>query len=114
AKFEDGKSVTSQFRIVHKNGNVKWVEGKIIPQLDEKGTLVRVDGVIRDITQRKTAEEKVLQTKQLLYEAQKLAKMGNWSADFIKKEVFWSEGLRNIYGVNKDFPASFEAFVERI
>ncbi|HWY98430.1 MAG TPA: PAS domain-containing sensor histidine kinase, partial [Bacteroidia bacterium] len=47
----------------------------------------------------------------LLSESQELAKMGNWNADFITNEIFWSEGLRKIFGIDTHFPASFIAFI---
>ncbi len=66
---------------------------------------------IIDITERKVAEEKQKQTDFLLTEAQLIAKTGNWNFDFLTKEVFWSEGIRKIYGVDMNFEASYDAFV---
>ncbi|HSY77746.1 MAG TPA: PAS domain-containing protein, partial [Bacteroidia bacterium] len=110
-KLLKGKMVFNQYRIIHKNKSIRWIEGKIIPTLDEEGKLIKVEGIVRDITERKNAQEKVIQTERLLSESQELAKMGNWNADFINNEIFWSQGLRKIHGVSADFPASFIAFI---
>ncbi len=40
------------FRIVHKNGEIVWVERRVIPILDEAHEIVAVEGIVRDITQR--------------------------------------------------------------
>ncbi len=48
-----------EHRIIRKDGSVMWVSGKVTPTLDENKKLVRLDGVISDITARKNAEEKL-------------------------------------------------------
>lgn len=53
-----GKPVsTIQHRILHKNGSIRWVASTVVPFTDAAGRLVCFDGVIRDITQQKRAEE---------------------------------------------------------
>lgn len=45
-----GEEIEHQFRITDKNGQLKWVEGQIIPFLNQVGKLIRVDGIVKDIT----------------------------------------------------------------
>ena len=45
-----------QFRAISKDGNVHWVEVNSHMQFDTNGNYEREEGVIRDITDRKTAE----------------------------------------------------------
>jgi PAS domain S-box-containing protein len=66
AMFEAGKTVVSQYRVVHKTNGIRWAESKIIPGLDENGKLVRLDGVTRDITERKHAERMVEETQDIV------------------------------------------------
>lgn len=56
-KLAAGKTVINQYRIVHKNGSIRWIEGKLIPTLDKKGLLTRIDGIGKDITENKLAEK---------------------------------------------------------
>ncbi|MBB3054721.1 PAS domain S-box protein [Mucilaginibacter gotjawali] len=58
-KHTNGETVISQYRIFHKTKGLRWAESKVIPTLDEYGALVRLDGVTRDITERKQAEEHI-------------------------------------------------------
>lgn len=51
-----GKTTDSEYRIVHKDGSIRWLESKITPTLDEHNKLVRIDGINFDITTRKEAE----------------------------------------------------------
>ncbi len=47
-----------EYRIVHKDtGQVRWVRDHGVPVIDEKGTLILIDGIIIDITEHKQVEE---------------------------------------------------------
>ncbi|HEY0549415.1 MAG TPA: PAS domain S-box protein, partial [Verrucomicrobiae bacterium] len=50
-------------RIRHKNGEQRWVRNTVVPRRDEDGNVIAYDGLIRDITARKTAEEKLLKSE---------------------------------------------------
>ena len=53
----EGEDIPSlEHRIIHKDGSVRWVRNTIVPRYDEFGGLVAYDGLIADITARKTAE----------------------------------------------------------
>ncbi len=56
-RLERGEQVNNQYRIIRKDKSIRWVETKITPTLDNARNLMRVDGVTRDITERKKAEE---------------------------------------------------------
>ena len=49
-----------EHRLFHKNGAVRWVRNTVVPRRDEHGNVVAYDGLIRDITARKTAEEQLI------------------------------------------------------
>jgi two-component system, sensor histidine kinase and response regulator len=52
----DQTETTSEYRILHKNGSVRWVEDHTKVLRDDDGTIVIADGVIVDITERKLHE----------------------------------------------------------
>ena len=106
-----GKPLTYEYRIIHKNGSIKWVDTKVIPTLNKLGKVTRIDGVVSDITEKKIDEGKINEAEKIISEAQKMAKMGNWSANLKTFEIYWSEGLRTIYGVNGDHVASLKNFL---
>jgi diguanylate cyclase (GGDEF)-like protein/PAS domain S-box-containing protein len=54
-----GKMVQQQYRIVDAFGNIKWLEDKIFPIVNSAGILIRIDGIVQDITSRKRSEEKM-------------------------------------------------------
>jgi len=109
--LSQGKRAFYQYRIIHKDGSIRWMDSKMIPFFDEQGRLIRKDGIVTDITKTKEFEQKIIQAENLLAEAQKLSKAGSWNADFIKNDFSWSDGLCAIYGVSKDHEASLESFI---
>ncbi len=46
-----------EYRILHKDGTLRWVRNTIVPRFNSNGELVACDGLITDITERKSAEE---------------------------------------------------------
>ena len=44
-----------EHRIRHKDGSIRWVKSTAVPHCDETGLVVRYDGVVEDITERKLA-----------------------------------------------------------
>ena len=48
----------------HKDGRIVWVEKRIVP-IHEGGRLVAMEGIIRDITERKQMEERILRAERL-------------------------------------------------
>lgn len=103
-----GLKLSYQYRIIHKDGSVRWLDSKIIPTVNKEGKLVRIDGIANDITEKKLSEKKISQAERLLSEAQHLAKLGNWNVDLVRNELFCSEELRRILGIDRDYVLSSE------
>jgi two-component system sensor histidine kinase/response regulator len=52
---------------------------------------------IRDVTDRKRAEEALLQSQAQLLEAQRIAHLGSWEFDLTRDKITWSEETFRIY-----------------
>jgi PAS domain S-box-containing protein len=104
-----------EHRIVKPDGSMRWVHenGQFILN-KRNGKPLKIVGTVLDVTERKVAEEKLRQTEQLLNEAQLMAKVGNWNADLVKNEIYWSSGTKLIYGFPDDFQGGFEDFTSLI
>lgn len=50
------KNMTLEYRIMHKDGSVRWVEDRLTRELDRFNNVVALNGVIYDITERRQAE----------------------------------------------------------
>src|SRR5687767_8367963 len=52
-----------EHRIIHKNGHVRWVRHTVVPCRDRSGNLESYDGLIADISQRKKAEQDLINSE---------------------------------------------------
>jgi len=97
-----GEKVNSQYRIVRKDKEIRWVEKKVVPILDERGKLIRADGVVRDITSRKEDEEKHRQSEERFRQIVETAQEGIWTIDENNKTNFVNKKMGEILGYRPD------------
>ena len=48
-----------EHRIIRRDGKVVWIRNTMVPHRNEQGLMMRYDGLIEDITERKLAEEEL-------------------------------------------------------
>ncbi|NQT17961.1 MAG: GAF domain-containing protein, partial [Planctomycetes bacterium] len=53
-----------EHRIFHKNETVRWVRDTVVQHYNDRGQLVRYDGLVEDITARKQAEEELRESEE--------------------------------------------------
>jgi two-component system cell cycle sensor histidine kinase/response regulator CckA len=61
-----------EHRIVRKDGATRWIRNTVAPHKDAQGTLLSYDGLIRDITGQKEAEERRRKIEAHLRQAEKM------------------------------------------
>ena len=59
------KSINAIVRLIHKNGDVIWTEQKNKLLFNEKGAITAIEGIARNINDRKVLEEKLTQSHKL-------------------------------------------------
>jgi two-component system cell cycle sensor histidine kinase/response regulator CckA len=91
---ETGVGQRAEYRFLGKDGGVRIVEslGNVIR--DQEGAVVNVVVVSRDITERKHAEEKILQQAKLLDVARDAILVVNLDG----RILFWNQGAVDLYG----------------
>lgn len=97
-----GDEVNKEYRIVRSDGGVRWVENKIVPGFDQEGKLVRIDGITRDITLKKTAEERQRQQDLRFRQIVESAQEGIWTIDEYDKTNFVNRKICEILGYTAD------------
>ncbi|HYA27841.1 MAG TPA: PAS domain S-box protein [Acidobacteriota bacterium] len=60
------RELAAEFRVIRPDGSIVWVLNKSKPYYDEAGKVVRVSGICMDITDRKSAEQKLHEITQQL------------------------------------------------
>ncbi len=70
--------------------------------------------VARDITERKTSEEKLVRQNYYLEKAQELGKIGTWELDIINNIMVWTDENCRIFEVPEGSVVDYETFIERV
>ncbi|MCH6269290.1 EAL domain-containing protein [Neobacillus citreus] len=58
-ELRKGENCIYQYRIVDSSGEIKWVEARTFPILDSDGALVRLDGLVTDIHNKKLEYDQI-------------------------------------------------------
>jgi PAS domain S-box-containing protein len=80
--------LTHEFRIVLADGDVRTVESRARVRRNELGKIVRIDGTISDITERKVAEAAISKAAQRLEIALEGSQISVWESDLRTNEVW--------------------------
>ena len=99
-----------EVEITTKSGEKRIVE--VSSRLNSRNEVpYEVEGIARDITERKKLENDLQESAKRLDLALGSAKMGVWQWDFDTNAVYWSPECQNIIGV-KNFGGTFDHFEE--
>jgi PAS domain S-box-containing protein len=101
-KLTRGETIVIQYRIIRKDNAVRWVESKIIPSLDKCGKLIRLDGVTRDVTERKNAEFEHQRTEKRYRGIVESAQEGIWTINENNQTNFVNKMMCEILGYSSD------------
>ena len=71
-------------------------------------------GYLRDITERKRAEQKLRRSEAFLAEGQQLSRVGSFSWRVATDEIMWSEQLYRIFEIDRDMRVTLEVIGTRI
>ena len=66
---------------------------------------------VRDITERKQAEEALRESREDLNRAQAVAHVGSWRSDLRRDEILWSDENYRLFGVPQGTPLTHEKFL---
>lgn len=92
----------------HSDGGVRWVHGLGRLEPGTGGTVERLFGVIRNVTEERESRRSLEKTTALLEEAERLAHLGSWEWDLRSGVTRYSEEWQRIYGVAHDQNALHE------
>jgi PAS domain S-box-containing protein len=89
--------------------NGRWYEVFLYPRMGG------LDVYLRDIDERKKAEEALHESEETLRRAQEIAHLGSWELDLIDNRLSWSDEVYRIFGLRpQEFAATYEAFLEHV
>jgi PAS domain S-box-containing protein len=93
--------------VVHSSGNLVPVDVSVkIMNIEGKQLL---QGIFRDITERKQVEEELERSYRLLERTGTMAKVGGWELDTSSMSLYWSTEVRRIHEVPDDYVPDVES-----
>lgn len=93
AKFAGGASVLSEWQFLRKDQSSFF--GEVLGRQFPDG---RLQGIVRDVTQRKQAEIALRESEERLRTAAKAAQFGTFDEDLVAGTVYWSPEMAAILG----------------
>lgn len=107
---------TLEYRIVTKQGEIRWICDRIQPEWDNReGRVVRLLGAAEDITSRKQVEAALRENSERLTLALEVANMGSWDWNMLTNETIWTSHHETIFGYEPGTPRrSFTDWSRRI
>ncbi|MBF0209216.1 MAG: PAS domain-containing protein, partial [Oligoflexia bacterium] len=96
------RQIGAEYRVLHKDGSIRWFSANGAPILDNKGNAIAFEGTGVDITERKLAEKKLKESEENLNQI--LDTIGD--IVFVKSpeaKLMWgNKALRTYYGMTSE------------
>ena len=78
---------------------------------DTEGKVIHYEGTVEDITERKQAENSLLESEERLKFSQRVAHVGHWAWDTRENHVTWSDEMKRIFGLD---PETFDGDLNQV
>jgi PAS domain S-box-containing protein len=91
-----------EYRVTRANGESVWVAVHGRGVYDHAGKLNRMNGVVQDVTRRKSAEDELRDIRSRMEAALAAGAIGTWSWDIATDRFFGDPSLARIFGMEPD------------
>ncbi len=91
-----------------KDGSHLTVEINIEIVRDANGEPQHIQSIVRDVSERKRAEEALRRSEELLNETSNTARIGGWEIDLVNNNVMWTQGTRRIREIPDNYMPGLE------
>ncbi|MEN9303558.1 MAG: hypothetical protein RL264_1987 [Bacteroidota bacterium] len=89
------------FRILNTEGKYKWFRASALELYGPDGTIEKIQVLLGNADEMIRSKQELENSKRFIEEATKIGRVGAWEYDPIKGELYWSDFLREIFGVDE-------------
>ncbi|HWQ32106.1 MAG TPA: PAS domain-containing protein [Blastocatellia bacterium] len=115
SSVESGEDYDVEYRIVRPDGRTRWIHDQGRTFHDREGRPVRMLGIVKDITERRQAEEDLRESQEMLSLAMRSSRMGAWERDLTSGRVVWGRELEELFGLRPgEFAGTEDEFYDFI
>jgi len=112
---EAGQIRGLECEFIAKHGRKIWVAINAHSASDATGRFLYYEGTVADISERKLMEQKLLETKDKLDEAQRIGRIGSWEYDLAAGAMWYSDELCHIVGCDpSQSPFDLETSLQQV
>ena len=102
----------SEYRVVRPDGTTLWLRGHgTVVARTPAGKAHRLVSIVADITERRLAEQALLESEERLRIASESAQIGIWDYDLTTDTLRWDDRTRALFGLSYDAPVSYDVFL---
>ncbi|WP_254531325.1 PAS domain-containing sensor histidine kinase [Natrinema gelatinilyticum] len=105
------------YRIVQPDGEVRWINDRVIPIIDDDGNTFRIVGEAMDVTKRKEHERELEDTQSQLEAATEAGAVGTWEWHIQNDKMIVGPSFARTFGVNPEAArdgVSLDQFLEAV
>jgi len=99
ARSEQTGRLSFEARVRWPDGGIHWIDANGAVINDQEGRVVRMTGVVADITKRKRAEEALRDNQQRSQLATEASGVGIWEWNIATDAIWWDPQMFRIYGI---------------
>ncbi|MGA2780786.1 MAG: PAS domain S-box protein [Smithella sp.] len=102
------------WQIIRKDGTKRYVEASVSLQKDSSGKPTGFRGIVRDITERKKADEALRENESMLQESQRIAGLGTYVLDIPTGIFKTSKVMNDVLGIDETYDHSIKGWAALI
>ncbi|MDX1829777.1 MAG: PAS domain S-box protein [Lutibacter sp.] len=93
---------TNPFRIITRQGNIKWLKANIDLIHNEQEEITHIQGIVENITEQKIIEDQLFESNQRLKETFNHTPLASIMWDLDMKVLDWNKSAERIFGYTKE------------
>ncbi|MCE7038757.1 PAS domain S-box protein [Dyadobacter sp. CY312] len=107
--FANPEVIHDEIMLFNSSGDAFWAELTVTPVFSDLGKRTNLIAVCRDITVKKKSESELKQTREMLEQTSRIARVGGWEYNTDTQEVYWASISKEIHEVAEDYQPTLES-----